>query len=284
MTGRERRGQRQRSGASGPSALHPALPAGDAVNMTTQAPAPRTIVVPVDGTDDSVRAIPFAARLADALDSELVVVSVIADFRSEAPALVERLREQLADLTPRVKRRIVQSRTVASTIAEESAGGIVCIATTAQPFDDEGFRHTITDGVVAAATSPVIVLGPECANDVTIERIVVAIDPTHDQKGLAYWSTWLGYQLEVPVEFVHVGTGEAQELGEKVGELHLEEGQTVPERLLEEAAGALLAMGSHGRTGFRRLVQGSVGARVIPHATAPVLILGPEAAREQVSR
>jgi nucleotide-binding universal stress UspA family protein len=239
----------------------------------------RAVVVPVDGTDESARAIPLASNLAAVLGSELVVVSVISDFRSEAPALVERLRDQLHELPSTVERRIVQSTTVAKTLADESTGGLVCIATTAEPFDDEGFRHTVTDSLVAAATSPVVVLGPKCHRSALIDRIVVAIDPTHDQAGLAYWSTRLGYAMKVPVDFVHVAGPDTADTGPKVRVLSPADGQSVADRLLEEAEGALLAMGSHGRTGFRRLIQGSVGAAVIPHSSAPVLILGPNVHR-----
>jgi nucleotide-binding universal stress UspA family protein len=239
----------------------------------------RAVVVPVDGTVGSTRAIPLASALAGALDSELVVVSVISDFRSEAPALVDRLDEQLRDLPANVERRIVQSRTIATTLAEESAGGLVCIATTAEPFDDDGFRHTVTDSLIAAATSPVVVLGPHCPDLAPIDRIVVAVDPDHDQDGLLYWSTRIGYEMGVPVDLVHVGGAGSEPAApkddSKVRVLTTAPGQSVADRLLAESDGALLAMGSHGRTGFRRLIQGSVGAAVIPHSQVPVLILGP---------
>ncbi len=163
--------------------------------MSNRSPAPRSVVVPVDGTHDATRAVPFAAALATALGCELVTVAVISDFRSEAPTLVERLREQLADLPATVERRVVQSRVIAPTIAEESEGGIVCIATTAELFDAEGFRHTITDSVIAAASSPVIVLGPNCNRSPELTRIVVAIDPSHDQDALVHWSKWLADEL-----------------------------------------------------------------------------------------
>lgn len=252
--------------------------------MTPDDSPPGSVVVPIDGSDDSFRAIPLAARLADALGCELVVVSVITDFRSEARPLVDRLRDRLHDLPAAIERRIVQSRTIASTIAEEASDGIVCMATSAQLFEDDGFRYTVTDRVIAAATSPVIVLGPQCPQDATISRVVVAIDPEHEQTGLARWSTRLGYELDVPVEFVHVATGDTAPLGEKVRELQTAAGQSVADRLLEESADALLAMGSHGRTGFRRLIQGSVGAAVIPRASAPVMALGPEARHEIAGR
>ncbi|MEZ5243675.1 MAG: universal stress protein [Acidimicrobiales bacterium] len=245
----------------------------------------RAVVVPVDGTAESTRAVPLASKLAGVLGCELVVVSVISDFRSEAPALVERLDDQLRDLSADVERRIVQSRTVATTLADESTGGLVCIATTAEPFDDEGFRHTITDSLIAAATSPVVVLGPKCPNLAPIDRIVVAVDPDHDQEGLLYWSTRLGYDMNVPVDLVHVADTDAEPRGEsddsKVRVLTTAPGQSVADRLLEEADGALLAMGSHGRTGFRRLIQGSVGAAVIPRSHVPVLILGPNVERHR---
>jgi nucleotide-binding universal stress UspA family protein len=137
----------------------------------------------------------------------------------------------------------------------------------------------VTDSLIAAATSPVVVLGPHCPDLTPIDRIVVAVDPDHDQKGLLYWSTRLGYDMGVPVELVHVavaGTDPAvPDDDSRVRLLTTTPGQSVADRLLAEADGALLAMGSHGRTGFRRLIQGSVGAALIPRSRVPVLILGP---------
>ncbi len=246
------------------------------------APSPDRVVVPVDGTRSSARSLSLAGRLAEWLESELVVVSVIEDFRSEAPARMAWLDDVLSGLPASVERRIVQARSVAATIAEESTDGLVCIATTAEPFDAEGIRHTVTDGLVAAATAPVIVVGPECPAEAGIDRVVVAIDPDHEQDGLVTWATWIGYHLRVPVEFVHVAHAAPPDLGPKVRSLGLADGETVADRLVAEAHGGLLAMGSHGRTGFHRLIAGSVGAAVIPHATTPVLILGPNAAPPRV--
>lgn len=253
--------------------------ASDDRRPSSRPAAPRRIVVPVDGSASSIRSVPLASRLAAELDCELVIVSIVTDFRSEAPARVERIDDLLGTLPSTVERRIVQARTVAPTIAQESDGGLVCIATTADPFDADGIRHTVTDGLIAAATSPVVVVGPKCDPEPTFERITVAIDPSHEQAGLAYWSTWLAYQLGVEVDFVHVSVDESRELGPKVREVTPDKGQSVAERLIIEAAGGVLAMGSHGRTGFHRLIQGSVGAAVIPRSTVPVLMLGPNVER-----
>ena len=48
--------------------------------------------------------------------------------------------------------------------------------------------------------------------------------------------------------------------------------------LLERGAahpGALLAVGTHGRSGVRRVVFGSVAMRVVQRAACPVLVAGP---------
>ena len=241
-------------------------------------PNTRAVVVPVDGTDASTRAIPLASIIAGVLDCELVVVSVVSDFRTEAPARVEHMRTHLAAVPDTVDRRIVQARSVTRALAEESEGGLVCLATTAEPFDDEGFRHTVSDGLIAAAASPVVVLGPACPDDPRIARVVVAVDPDHEQDCLRRWATRLAHQLSVPVDIVHVATGEPvtpSHLGPGVRVLAMDDHASVADRLLAEADGALLAMGSHGRTGFRRLIQGSVGAAVIERSAAPVLVVGP---------
>lgn len=244
--------------------------------------APRAVVVPVDGTDTSIRAVPLASRLAAVLDAELVVVSVVSNFRTDAPTRMAWLAEELGALPDTVERRIVQADAVATTLAEESEGALVCLATTADPFEGDGFRHTVTDELISAATSPVIVLGPNCSPDAAIGRIVVAIDPTHEQTGLAAWATRLGYEMSLPVEFLHVVPDDAPDedpdLGPKIRIVERAAGESVPERLLAESEGAMLAMGSHGRTGFRRLIQGSVGAAVIAKSPVPVLVLGPNTA------
>jgi nucleotide-binding universal stress UspA family protein len=178
-----------------------------------------------------------------------------------------------------VERRVVQSRLVAGTIAEESVGAIICLATTAEPFDRDGFRHSITEQLVAASASPVIVVGPKCRVDTPLTKVIVAIDPDHNQTGLAYWATHVGYALGIPVEFLHIADEPPRDLRSNVRHGQPAEGQSVAECLNEHASGALLAMGSHGRTGFRRLVQGSVGAAVISTSTEPVMILGPNASR-----
>lgn len=240
-------------------------------------PPLRHIVVPIDGSAAGARALPFASRLGRDFDLPLSIVSVITDFRSEAGERVATLEEILDTFPPFVDCRIVQSPATAKAIAEESADGLVCMASSGRLFDADGIHGSTAEFVTATATCPVIVLGPECEEDPPVDRVLVAIDPSHDQHGLTAWAMRLGYHLDVPVEFVHVDVGDDAPLGPRVRRIVCDEGETVPERLVAEATGAVLALGSHGRTGFARLLEGSVGAAVLATATQPVMILGPEA-------
>jgi len=48
-------------------------------------------------------------------------------------------------------------------------------------------------------------------------------------------------------------------------------------RIGEQEQVALIVMGSHGRTGFGRVLLGSVAERVVRHAPCPVLVVGKKA-------
>lgn len=241
-------------------------------------PALRHVVVPIDGSPASARALPLASHLGRVLDVPLSIVSVITDFRSEAGERVAELEDVLDTLPAFVDCRIVQSPATSHVIAEESEDGIVCMATTGRLFDDDGIHGSTVEFVTAAATCPIVVVGPRCAEDPAIDRVVVAVDPSHDQHGLVSWAMRLAYHLGVPVDYVHVDVGDDPSLGPRVRHVGLEPGESVAGALGREADGALLAMGSHGRTGFARLIEGSVAAALLPVVTQPVMILGPRIA------
>jgi len=64
------------------------------------------------------------------------------------------------------------------------------------------------------------------------------------------------------------------------------EGWSIPEQILNAATrlgAALVVMATHGRTGLRRALMGSVAEEVLRHARTPVLIV-PPAALEELQR
>ena len=63
-------------------------------------------------------------------------------------------------------------------------------------------------------------------------------------------------------------------------ELRVEQAASIHEAIRDQAAASgvdLLVLGSHGRSGFKRLLLGSVAERVIRHAPCPTMIVPPRA-------
>lgn len=239
----------------------------------------RQVVLPVDGSPESVRALPLAARFGSLFEIPVVVVSVVEDLRREGAERIGELEKLLADLPDHIERKIVQAGAPARAIAEESADALVCMATSARLFDDEGIRGSVAEFVTASARGPVVVLGPEGETEPTIDRVVVGIDPSHDQRALTAWATRIAYHAGWPVDYVHVDPGGASPvaLGPKVRRIEAVGPRSVASLLDDEAEGALLAIGSHGRTGFDRLLDGSVGGKLFTLTAQPVMVLGPQA-------
>ncbi len=238
----------------------------------------RGVVVPVDGSPESARAVPIGLALARRLDVPLSVLTVVRDIRRDAPDRIDELDATLGPLPYGIERRVVQASAIGRTIAEEAGDAIACMATTAELFDDHGLKGSIAELVISAATSPVLVVGPACAEALDVDRIMVAVDPSHDQAALINWAARLAYQLGVELDLVHVDVGDGAALGPKVRRLHLGSDEHVAQRLIAEGDGAMLAVGSHARAGLDRLVQGSVAGAVFRTARQPVLVVGPHAA------
>lgn len=235
------------------------------------------IVVAVDGSAESARAVPIGLALAQRLKVPLSVLTVVRDIRHDGPDRIDELDATLGELPFGIERRIVQADAVATTIAQEADRAIACMATHAAIFDEQGLKGSIAELVINSATGPVLVVGPACTGELAVDRIVVGIDPSHDQAALVAWATRLAYQLDVAVDLVHVDAGDGAALGPKVRRLQPGTDETVAARLIHEADGAMLAVGSHARTGLDRLVRGSVGGAVFGSARQPVLVIGPHA-------
>jgi nucleotide-binding universal stress UspA family protein len=240
----------------------------------TNQPTLTRVVLPVDHSEESLRARCLAERLSSSLAVPLVVVSVVNNVRTDALERIAWLEPLLGKPPDNTERRIVQSSTPAKAIAEESAGGLVCMATSATIFDTDGLRGSTAEFVVAASRSPVVLVGPLCDATSEFERIVVGIDPAHPQSSLLHWAVRLGYQLRVPLDFVHVGSDPTVALPPAVRRVEPGPGQSVAHCLDEQAEGAIVAIGCRGRVGLARLTEGSVGAALLARSERPVLILG----------
>lgn len=148
----------------------------------------------------------------------------------------------------------------------------------------------------------------------TIEKIAVGVDLSNDARVAAEWGTSIGLHLGVPVTLINV-VESSNGLGliassEQVATTLKEERATAEERLkilAEKTPGArvstmlvdgspaetlvktanelganLVIVGTHGRSGLRRFLLGSVAEEVAERATVSVLVARGRVARDKI--
>lgn len=118
-----------------------------------------------------------------------------------------------------------------------------------------------------------------------VEAFDAEIEVVHVVQSLpSYASTEAGGQVEIIQAFRRIEETARQELAEAAVEFqrpghevlsHLGMGDPAEEivRVAEEGAVDLIVMGTHGWTGFRHLLMGSVAEKVLRTAKCPVLVV-----------
>jgi len=154
---------------------------------------------------------------------------------------------------------------------------------------------SVSADLVRSSPAPTLLVGPSCRPDATLERFVVAVDGSPDSLGALDVASRLAAELGAPLELVEVAedlpfasdvieTAELHRLAATVDPpvrrwdvLH---GSDVARALVDHVRpdrGAVLVVGTHGRSPGRPHVLGGVATRAVRHATVPVLVVSPEA-------
>lgn len=261
------------------------------------------LIVPVDGSVASYRAVPVAARMATAVDGSFEVITVV-DRLADLALAHDAFDRDLADVEyvdGSIDRDVLVGDDVADAIArrvEETPGGMVVMSAHGHGRSAAVFGSTC-DAVLRAMFGPVIVIGPNV--DEVGGRLdgsyVVPLDGSKTADSVlpivAAWTAefhgtpWL---IEVGKEWpTYVGdvidssfvSSRAFELRRRVNhEVEFEvlhsghTGRSITD-FAREMPGSLIFMTTHGRTGLDRLRSGSVAAEVIRHAHCPVVVFRP---------
>ena len=264
------------------------------------------LIVPLDGRDDSVRAVGLAARVATRLGSPLTLISVVdaaeADDRS---AWLRTIADRLPDADVTTK-AIVSDDPAAAIVAEAGTQAVVCIATAGSVRFHAGHFGSIAEGVARAIGRPVLMVGPNVdpSPGERSQRVVVPVDGSELSERALGPAAELAEVLGVPLWIVSVVSpsevaaaarhgaqvadeaGYVHNLARRVGQDHgLDVQYEVlhsdhPDRAIVDFVGhdATAVMTTHGRTGLRRIFAGSVAAGVVAHSQRAVAVLRPEEA------
>jgi nucleotide-binding universal stress UspA family protein len=261
------------------------------------------LIVPVDGSSASFRAVPVACRIAARLSGGVEVVTVVdrlADV-SKARDMLERGIRELGPLPVEPKQLVHASHTVAGAISthiEYSHGGMALMSAHGHGRSAAILGST-TDELLRAMFGPVIVIGPHAVGwqGRLDGNYVVPLDGSKRSDGVlpivAAWATEFGgtpWLVEVAEDgFGNAGdlvessfvNGRASELRRRITRpvefevLHADHPAREIVRFAEESNASLIFMATHGRTGFERLVSGSVAAGVIHDASCPIVMFRP---------
>jgi nucleotide-binding universal stress UspA family protein len=263
------------------------------------------IIVPIDGSDESWRALPVGDRMASACGAELEVVRVVPS-EADVTARERSLRRQvtgvgLVTLAPHVHAVEAEGKSVAAVLAERLAatnGSVLVMASSGRGRSGAVLGSVATD-VLRTTFGPVVVVGPAVGRDARFrgKDIVVAVDGSrYSEASLGLAAAWsIGFAgrlwITTTVERSAMAPSDTFEsnyvsrLADDVAKrahrevefevLHGGSPARAVSEFAERVGAGMIVAATHGRTGLARLALGSTSASLVRHATCPVVLLRP---------
>ncbi|MCB0969352.1 MAG: universal stress protein [Ilumatobacter sp.] len=263
------------------------------------------VVVPIDDSDASWRAVSIAARYAAAVDGKLDVITVV-DRLSEVEPELQSLRaglERLGPLAVEPTADVLAHDSIAAAIAAhvEALNGAIVVMSSHGHGRSASVLGSTTDDVLRELYGPVIVVGPHVTDDAgrLDGSYVVPLDGSDLAETIlpivTAWSVefdgapWL---LEIidPDTPTPSDMQDSAYVARRAREMHRSTGRDVqfealhhahPARSITDFAdkeqASLVFATTHGRSGMARLRSGSVTAEVVRHAHCPVVLYRPPA-------
>ena len=265
----------------------------------------KTIYVPLDGSERAETALGAAAPLAARVGAELVLLSARwpnADIETARSYLDVRA----AFLEQSARTWLVLDRDPAEAIALAAGepDAVVCMATRGRGALRNAVLGSVAEEVVRTSPTPLVLVGPrfEPTWELGASPLVVAgLDGSHLSRAAALAAGDLALEMGARVRVVEVlrpsdvitvgtfPTADADLLEQVVAEL-LSRGVVAEHAFIDafdaadalvrdagERHASLIALASHGRSGFARTALGSVSMSTVRKAPCPVLVAGPKA-------
>ena len=260
----------------------------------------KTIIVPLDGTEPSKRALEPARALARQAGGELVLVMA----RAGGVVEPQRYLRSVADGAGVDARAFAfEDRSAVAAIVKLAAtepDAIVCMTTHARGGLGRAALGSVAEEVVRHTEVPLVLVGPNAhATASDFAELIVCLDGSQRATAILPVATELAGDLGLDVWLVDVvdpqlsgevasatggdtiESGRLQHLGYELRSAGLNvswetlHGDDPAVSIAEFAAtrpSPLLAMTTHGRTGLARVTAGSVTMAVVHRASCPVLL------------
>lgn len=263
---------------------------------------PKTIIVPLDGTEFAERALSPARALARQSDSALVLVMA----RSGGVVEPESYLRRVADAHGIGSARIVAyedrpADKAITTTVETEPDPMVCMTTHARGTAGHMVLGSVAEQVLQRTDVPIVLVGPAVTEHERsdFEELIVCLDGSPTAAAILPTAASVARDLDLAVWLVDVVESqpsvdydtviegdmlESASLQQTARELvgtglnvnwDTVHGDDPPSAIVDFAAtrrSPLLAMTTHGRTGLARVAAGSVVMAVVHRASCPVLV------------
>jgi nucleotide-binding universal stress UspA family protein len=261
----------------------------------------KTVIVPLDGSDDALRAVPVAATVARAFAADLVLMTTPMTMdvpdRSSLPVWLPEAAD--ASGYERVTTELAVSNDVLAAIVgcvERAEDPVLCMATHGRGALGTAVLGSVAQRTVRELPVPVALVGPNFDPQWQLTGpLVVCHDGSSASNAILSsareWSERLGLGIVV-VHVAHptrgapsVPSGATESAldflrGRLVdGGLRVMADRHPPSGILglaDEVGASLIALSTHGRTALPRFTLGRVAGAVIHAAPCPVLVTRPE--------
>lgn len=247
------------------------------------------IIVPFDGTAAALAAGLAATDLSEVFGAELVLATaadldgdLVEQFKASAMARSD------AHVTVWVEPSHVEAEAIA-TVAAHRPNSLICMYSNARTGVRRAVYGSLAEYLVRATDAPVVLFGPnwQPSSLVNLRNLIICLDGTPTAEAAIPLAASWARVLPLTAVLVHVRTGQDEPavdlarlsypLGFCCSEVQC---LTVDDRrpvdaiveLARDSAASMLVMATHARTGFDRLVNGSLTAEVAQRAPLPVLV------------
>lgn len=265
------------------------------------------LLVPLDGSEDSVRAVPVAVRLARRLGLQVQLYRMVGEGTDAATAQADLDAigsEHFGDVAAACLVEVGDDP-VAAIVAAAGTDAVPCMGTAASVRFHQGHFGSVAEGVVRELARPMFLVGPEMDQSPgsPTQKVVVPVDNSELSESAIPYAVDLAVAFAVPLWVVSVASPreEAKQRGRGVDvvvghsryvhnlaarirrsnpgldveyeALHDEHPDEAIVRFVGDDGTAVMA--THGRSGLSRLVAGSVATGVVARSKRAVVVFRP---------
>ncbi len=255
------------------------------------------ILVPADGSKVAERAGTVAVRMAELFDAELSVVSVrepgAEDQAEHAVGAIQDVATEVG-LTPQTEIIDDEETAIHRAIidyAEEHGIDVVVMGTHGRTGIGRFLLGSVAEQTLQESPIPVVTVHEDTVIDFEIDNVLVPTDGSEGAEAATEHAIDLVTEVGGTIHALHVTSGgrekessptdDVRERGEAAGvEVVTATRSGRPHEAITgytaEAGIDVVVMGTHGRTGLRRYLLGSVTERTVRFSPVPVVSVKPE--------